>query len=164
MGMGSNKRSSATVVVSCVVLGVALLVVGAHGRREGEKEIGGIAAPPTCYERCRHEPKEDIDACVKRCRSGLKGEEARGGGLGLLAGPAEGREQEVEARGGGGGGAGLLAMPTERAGREVEEKKKQADAAPIQLGYDPEFCSFMCRHIHDKGDCLQKCEAGPNEA
>ncbi|KAM3297348.1 hypothetical protein ACQJBY_039295 [Aegilops geniculata] len=161
--MGSNKRSSATVFVPCVVLGVALLVVGAHGGREGEKEIGGIAAPPTCYERCRHEPKEDIDACVKRCRSGIEGEEARGEGLGFLEVPVEGREKEVEARGGG-VGAGLLAMPTEQAGREDEEKKKQADAVPVQLGYDPEFCSFMCRHIHDNGDCLQKCEAAPNEA
>ncbi|KAM3296778.1 hypothetical protein ACQJBY_038896 [Aegilops geniculata] len=160
MGMGSNKRSSATIVVSCVVLGVALLVVGAHERREGEKAIRGIAAPPTCYERCRHEPKEDIDACVKRCRSGIEGEEAGGGGHGLLEGPAEGREQEGEARG---GGARLLEMPTERAGWEDEEKKKQVDAARVQLGYDPEFCSFMCRHIHDKGGCLQKCEAAPNE-
>lgn len=162
MGIGSNKSSGAGVVVSCVVLGLALLVVGTHGRR-GEKSVGGIDAPPTCHQCCRYEPKEDVDACIKRCRGGIEGEEARGGGLRLLAGPAEGREQEVEARGE--GGAGLLAMPTELAGREDKEKKKQGDAAPVQLAYDPEFCSFMCRYIHDKEDCLSKCEAaGPKEA
>ncbi|KAE8779622.1 hypothetical protein D1007_47336 [Hordeum vulgare] len=180
MGMGSNKSSSAGLLVSCVVLGLALLVVGAaaaksspnscktlcsgredykpchaaclwgvrlraHGRTtEGETSVRGIGAPATCRVRCRH--ADDIDACVKRCQqSGVEGEEAGGGR---------------------GGGAGLLAMPTERVGREDEEKKKQAeDASPYQLRWDPNFCSFMCRHIHDQGECLKKCEeAGPNEA
>uniref|UniRef100_A0A8R7QP70 Acidic protein n=1 Tax=Triticum urartu TaxID=4572 RepID=A0A8R7QP70_TRIUA len=182
MGVGSNKSGGAGVVVSCVVLGLALLVVGAaaaksspnsckalcrgredykpchaaclwgvhlgsHGRTQGETAVGGIGAPPTCRVRCRH--ADDIAACVKQCQSGIQGEEAREGAV----------EASV-----GGGGSGLLVMPTERAGRKGGEKKKQADAAPVQLKYDPEICSFVCRYIHEKEDCLRRCEAAPNEA
>uniref|UniRef100_A0A453MPA6 Uncharacterized protein n=1 Tax=Aegilops tauschii subsp. strangulata TaxID=200361 RepID=A0A453MPA6_AEGTS len=77
VGMGSRKK----VIVSCAVLGLALLVVGAAAKDLsycGEQSHVGLAA-----------------------HGGTKGDEARGGGgIGLLAMPVEraGHEDEEKAK------------------------------------------------------------------
>ncbi|KAM3296779.1 hypothetical protein ACQJBY_038897 [Aegilops geniculata] len=134
MGMRSKMKrsSSGSVVASCMVICLALLLVGAaatarnrpnsscKAQCSGQEDykpchtaclrgmrLGDL---PNCHLRCHH--AENYNACFEQCK---KRQVARGGGVGLLAAPEEGRKQEEEeARAG--RGTGLLAMPTERAG------------------------------------------------
>lgn len=130
MGMGSKmKRSSSSLVVSCVLLGLALLLVGAAATRNSpssscKAQCSGredykpchvaclwglrLGEPPNCHLRCRH--AKSYDACFEQCK---KEQEAIGGRVALLVAAAEGQKQGQEERAK--GAAGLLAMPTERA-------------------------------------------------
>ncbi|KAI4978508.1 hypothetical protein ZWY2020_015261 [Hordeum vulgare] len=147
VGMGSNKmRSSAGVVVWCVVLGLALLgVVDATGN-EGGGRAGNLGEEHGdavyCSTLCRGRSEPDFGPCYNEC----------------LYGRVTGQE---EARGGGGvaGRAGRLAMPTERAGREGEEKGKRADAA-FHLS-DPVWCYDVCREqkVMPQDQCVRECYA-----
>lgn len=134
MGMGSKtKRSSSgggNLVMSCVVLALPLLIVGAEAAagkspnssckaqcsgREDYKPChaaclwGMRGELPNCHLRCRY--SKHYDTCFEQCK---KEQEGRGERVGLPVTPAEGQKQGEEARPG--GASGLLAMPTERAG------------------------------------------------
>ncbi|XP_037483087.1 uncharacterized protein LOC119362018 isoform X2 [Triticum dicoccoides] len=141
MGMGSNnKRSRAGVVVSCVVLGIALLVIdvaGKEGRARAEQLAEEHGDATYCSALCRK--RSDSGPCYNECLV-TRQEEARGGGA--VGGPA-----------------GLLEMPTERVGREGEEKGKQADAV-IPLS-DPVWCYNACREHPelDYNQCVNDCYA-----
>ncbi|KAM3297349.1 hypothetical protein ACQJBY_039296 [Aegilops geniculata] len=110
MGVGSrNKCSSGSVFVSCVVLCLALLVVGATAKksiRQCIAECTGSSNPKGCLTYCIRE------AVVVAAHE--------------------------EARGVGGEGIGLLVTPVERAGQEEEEEKmKEEAAADDHLTFDP---------------------------
>ncbi|XBI42846.1 hypothetical protein VPH35_107695 [Triticum aestivum] len=128
MGVGSRKkRSSNNVFVSCVVLCLALLVIGATAKksiRQCIAECTGSSNPKGCMTYCIRE---------------------------ALVLPAHG-----EARGVGGEGIGLLATPVESAEQEgEEERRKEEVAVAVDLVFDPcdmchpgdywyEMCMIVC--------------------